>query len=120
MTRDPAEGVDAAGLIVTGAAIERVPPAYQPVVADCTTSLLTAFGAHLHGLYLYGSVATGQARPPQSDLDLLAVWAVDVSAVEVASVEATLSTRHADLVREVSIATARLAEIAAQDRDGLG
>jgi hypothetical protein len=72
VTRDPAEGVDADGYLVTGAALANIPPAYRPVIADCV-SALTAF-AQLDGLYLYGSVATGQARPPKSDLDLLALW----------------------------------------------
>lgn len=120
MTRDPAEGVNTDGVIVTGAAIERVPAAYRPVVADCTALVRDVFGDRLHGLYLYGSVATGQARRPDSDLDLMAVWASDVDPAQVASVEATLSKRHAELVREVGIATATLAEVLADDRDGLG
>ena len=79
MTRDPAEGVDADGYLVTGAALVNIPPAYRPVVDDCVAAL-TAF-PELDGLYLYGSVATGRARPPDSDLDLLALWTstVDVS-----------------------------------------
>ncbi|MBO0869475.1 MAG: nucleotidyltransferase domain-containing protein [Micromonosporaceae bacterium] len=120
MTRDPAEGVDAGGAIVTGAAIERVPAAYRPVVADCTLLVRQVLGDRLHGLYLYGSVATGQARPPGSDLDLLAVSTSTVDPAAVAPVEATLSTRHAGLVREVSLASASLAEVLAGDRDGLG
>jgi predicted nucleotidyltransferase len=120
MTRDPAEGVDAAGLIVTGAGLDRVPLAYRPVVADCTALIGDAFGRRLHGLYLYGSVATGQARTPDSDLDLLAVWAAPVDAAEVASVESALSDRHAAVVRDVSLATASLADVRADDRAGLG
>jgi hypothetical protein len=72
VTRDPDEGVDADGYLVTGASLDRVPPGYQPVIADCVAAL-TAY-PELDGLYLYGSVATGQARPPDSDLDLLALW----------------------------------------------
>lgn len=120
MTRDPGEGVGADGVIVTGAAIERVPATYRPVVADCTATMREAFDDRLDGLYLYGSVATGQAQPPDSDLDLMAVWASDVDPADVATAEATLSKRHADVVREVSLATASLAEIRADDRDGLG
>jgi uncharacterized protein len=105
VTRDPDEGVDADGLLVTGASLDRIPPAYRPVVADCVAAL-TAFGERLDGLYLYGSVATGQARPPDSDLDLLALWTSTVDPDEIGAVVATLSTRHSAVVREVGLAQA--------------
>jgi hypothetical protein len=106
VTRDPAEGVDADGYLVTGAALANVPAAYEPVIADCVAAL-TAF-PELDGLYLYGSVATGQARPPGSDLDLLAVWTSTVDA----SVAATaLSTRHSAVVREVGLAQVLLGDL---------
>lgn len=120
VTRDPAEGVGADGAIVTGAAVDRVPAAYRPVVADCTDVLSTVFGDRLHSVYLYGSVATGQARPPGSDLDVTAVWTSDVDPGEVASVAAGLSARHAALVREVSVGSSTLAQVLADDRDGFG
>jgi uncharacterized protein len=99
VTRDPAEGVDADGYVVTGVSVDNVPPAYRPVVADCVAAL-TGF-PELDGLYLYGSVATGQARPPASDLDLLALW---TSTVDTSAVVAELSTRHGAMVREVGLA----------------
>jgi hypothetical protein len=120
VTRDPAEGLSADGVIVTGAAADRVPGVYRPAVADCTGALSAAFGARLHSVYLYGSVATGQARPPQSDLDLAAVWTSEVVPGEVAGVIGELSVRHAGLVREVSLASSTLAQVLAADRGGLG
>ena len=101
MTRDPAEGVDADGYLVTGAALANIPPPYQPVIDDCVAAL-TAF-PELDGLYLYGSVATGRARPPESDLDLLVLW---TSTVDVSATVAALSARHATVVREVGLAQA--------------
>ena len=101
MTRDPAEGVDADGYLVTGAAVANIPPAYQRVIADCVAAL-TAY-PELDGLYLYGSVATGQARPPDSDLDLLALW---TSPADASATAAALSARHAAVVREVGLAEA--------------
>ncbi len=103
MTRDPAEGVDADGYLVTGASVDRIPPAYEPVIADCVAAL-TAY-PELDGLYLYGSVATGQARPPHSDLDLLALW---TSTVDVSGVVAAVSARHRAVIREVGLAEARV------------
>jgi uncharacterized protein len=112
VTRDPAEGLDADGYLVTGAAPDRIPPAYEPVIADCVAAL-TAY-PELDGLYLYGSVATGQARPPRSDLDLLALW---TSTVDVSGVVATLSARHGAVVREVGLAQATVDSLAgAADR----
>lgn len=111
MPRDPAEGVTADGLIRTGAPADRVPAAYRPVVVDCTARLVEAFGGRLHGLYLYGSVATGQARPPGSDLDLLPVWASEVDAGEVAAVAATLeSAEHGGWTTDRATGAALLAE----------
>jgi len=107
VTRDPAEGVDAAGYLVTGAGLTNVPPAYRPVIADCVAAL-TAF-PELDGLYLYGSVATGRARPPESDLDLLALW---TSTVDASATVAALSARHATVVREVGLAEASVDSLA--------
>lgn len=108
MTRDPDEGVDPTGHLVTGAARDRVPPAYEPALADCVATLTAAFGDRLDGLYLYGSVATGRARPPASDLDLLALWTAPVDS---AAVVAGLSARHRAVVREVGLAEATPAEL---------
>lgn len=120
MTRDPAEGVNADGVIVTGAAPERIPAGYRPVLTDCTNLLGKVFGDRLHSLYVYGSVATGQARPPRSDLDLMAVWSSETAADEAAAAATELSARHAALVREVALASSTLVEVLADDRDGLG
>jgi hypothetical protein len=92
---------------VTGAALVNIPPAYRPVVDDCVAAM-TAF-PELDGLYLYGSVATGRARPPDSDLDLLALW---TSTVDVSATVATLSARHAAVVREVGLAEAGVESLA--------
>jgi hypothetical protein len=110
VTRDPAEGVDADGYLVTGVAVANVPPAYRPVLADCVATL-TRFRA-LDGLYLYGSVATGQARPPDSDLDLLALWTSAVDGAAVAAAVRALSTRHGAVVREVGLAQAPVESLA--------
>jgi hypothetical protein len=114
VTRDPAEGVDADGYLVTGASLANIPAGYEPVLADCVDTLTSAFGDRLDGLYLYGSVATGQARPPGSDLDLLAVWVSTVDAAEVATVVRALSTRHSAIVREVGLSQVTLQGLAGE------
>jgi uncharacterized protein len=120
MTRDADEGLDADGVIVTGAAVGRIAAVYRPVVADCAGVLREVFGGQLHSLYIYGSVATGQARPPDSDLDLAPVWVSAVPAADVRPVAADLSARHVGVVREVSLACSTRAEVLADSREGLG
>jgi hypothetical protein len=120
VTRDPDEGVNAAGVIVTGVAAGRVPAVYAAAVSDCTAVVRTMFGDRLHSLYLCGSAATGQARPPGSDLDLLAVWSADTDAAAVTATAEELSTRHAGLVREVALGGIALVQVLADDRPGLG
>lgn len=109
MTRDPWEGVDAEGFLTTGASLDRVPAAYRPVLADCVAALTTAYGDRLDGLYLYGSVATGQARPPDSDLDLLAVTTSTVEGAD--AVVAELSDRHRATISGVGLARATVEEL---------
>jgi len=79
------------------------------VLADCVTTLTAAFGDPLDGLYLYGSIATGQARPPDSDLDLLALWSSPVGGAE--AVAAALSARHRSTVRAVGLAQSTVADL---------
>ena len=57
-------------MIVTGVRRERMPAAFEPVV-EAARSRLRKRG--VCSLYLYGSVATGAAQPPTSDVDLLTV-----------------------------------------------
>ncbi|WP_248750086.1 nucleotidyltransferase domain-containing protein [Pseudomonas sp. MWU15-20650] len=61
-------GVDAQGIVlrVGDAAIQ---PEFQPVLADACATLAQA-GLGLLGIYVYGSVARGDASPGESDLDL--------------------------------------------------
>ncbi|WP_142056985.1 nucleotidyltransferase domain-containing protein [Pseudonocardia kunmingensis] len=101
--RDPDEGVGADGTIVTGAARHRVPAAFEPVLA----AAVAALGDDVE-LYLYGSVATGRARPPASDVDLLSVGLPGPAAAELGRL---LSGRFADLCRGVEIGAAQPADL---------
>jgi hypothetical protein len=48
-------------------------PAVRALVSDLTSGVATALGDHLVGLYLYGSLVTGDFDEQISDVDLLAV-----------------------------------------------
>jgi Nucleotidyltransferase domain len=99
---DPGEGVAADGTIRTGADRDRVPAAFEPVLADAT-ALAGECGA---SLYVYGSVANGTARHGSSDVDLLSVDLPDAAAAG-----QRLSARYSGLCRGVEIAAAEAADL---------
>lgn len=81
-----------------------MPAAYEPVL----DALLDAFREPPEGassLLLYGSVATGQAQPPASDVDVVLVGASEASATALGQ---ELSWRFAGLCREVAVGAAPL------------
>jgi uncharacterized protein len=117
VVRDPRERVDDDGVIVTGADADRVPARYAETLDDAVATLSCALGDTLHSVYLYGSVATGQASAPSSDIDLVVVLEHPAPEV-VAGVAAALSDRHRHLAREVSIGSVDLATLRRRDRTG--
>ncbi|MFJ8887204.1 nucleotidyltransferase domain-containing protein [Streptomyces sp. NPDC102402] len=76
---DQKEGAEDRGLAADGSirregAVDRVQPAFVPVVEATGERLAEAFArARLHSAYLYGSIPRGTAIPGVSDLDLLVV-----------------------------------------------
>jgi uncharacterized protein len=100
---DPEEGVAADGTIRTGAHRGRVPAAFEPVLADAVAFA----GDSGASLYVYGSVATGIARPGSSDVDLLSI-----DLPEAAVLGRRLSARYADRCRCVEVAAATAADLA--------
>ncbi|MFJ6771726.1 nucleotidyltransferase domain-containing protein [Kitasatospora sp. NPDC091257] len=66
------QGLDRDGCIAREGSLDRVPPAFAPVVTAARERIAAAFGPdRLHSAYLYGSVPRGTATPGVSDLDLL-------------------------------------------------
>jgi hypothetical protein len=108
---DPLEGLDDDGRIRTGVSIDRVPVAFAPVVDDAAAGLRHVDRSAT--LLLYGSVATGRATVPTSDVDLIALG---VSAAAAASLSRELTTRFADRCRGVEIGVVRPDDLVG-DRD---
>ena len=104
--RDPVEGVDAAGFIVTGVGFDHVPAPFGPVIDAAMEAGGTNSAAW--SLYLYGSVATGMAKTPTSDVDLLTVG-MDTETAE--ALAQRLSQESADRCRSVDIAVAQAADL---------
>ncbi|HET9656599.1 MAG TPA: hypothetical protein VFP72_14675 [Kineosporiaceae bacterium] len=100
MTRDPWEGVAPDGTIVTGAARTRVPAAFEPVLAAVLEAVRPTGPC---SVYVYGSVACGQAVVGRSDLDLLTVG---LDRRVAADLGAGLSARFRGLVRGVEFSAA--------------
>lgn len=116
MARDPLEGIAADGFITTGADPANIKAPYDTIIDDATITVRDELGEDLHSLYLYGSIATGQARPPQSDVDLLAVVFSKVAAGMCAHISSALSGRYDDLVRTVWIAPTALDDVLDEDQ----
>ena len=65
--------LDPEGYIRPEADLANVQPEYQGLPDAAAGLLAGEFGSHLHSVYLYGSVARGNAVPGRSDVDLVAV-----------------------------------------------
>jgi uncharacterized protein len=109
---DPREGTTAHGMICTGATLDAIPPVYIDVLQAAVDAV-----AERAPLYVYGSVATGTAVVPTSDVDLLTVG---LAAAEAERIAAELSTRFGDRCREVSIAPATWSELESQSDEAYG
>jgi hypothetical protein len=67
-------GLDHDGFIAREGALDRVAPAFEPVVDAVRSAIAATFGpGRLHSAYLYGSIPRGTAVPGVSDLDVLVV-----------------------------------------------
>ena len=111
--RDPLEGVAADGTIVTGARRDRVPPPFEPAVDDVARRL-GGLGPDV-SVYLYGSVATGQAEVGSSDLDVVTIG---IPAGDARRLGRELSQTWRDLCRGVEIAPST--DVSRSDPDAAG
>lgn len=99
--RDPLEGRTVDGRVRTGASARRISPQYRTALSAAVGRIVAVEPAA--SVYVYGSVATGQACAPSSDIDLLTVGASGDAVAEVAS---ELTAEFAHLSRSVEIAPA--------------
>src|SRR5262245_7139838 len=105
--RDPREGMDEHGCIVTGVGADRIPEAFAPIVAASMAAVVREGGDRC-SLYLYGSVATGMARVPTSDVDLVAFG---LSPATAAAIGEELSVAFRARCRSVELATADVGDL---------
>ncbi len=115
-------GVDYQGFIATGVMASNIPVPFLKVVEDATKTLGSVIGEDLHGLHLYGSVVTGLAQVPTSDLDVLVVLhrkPTETLTSQIKTAEAALSHKYSKVVREVGVGVTFLEEIHS-DIHGIG
>lgn len=111
---DPREGIAPDGTIVTGVARSRVPGVFEPLVAAAVRELSASSRV---SVYLYGSVATGQARPGRSDVDLLTAG---LQRDDARAVGARLVESFPGLCRGVQIAVADAGDLVGESDEAYG
>lgn len=102
-------GLDSDGYIISDVALEKIDNAYFPCIRECVEKLKGLFPHLVHSVYVYGSVARGEAVAVKSDLDLLVMFNGTLSAEELAELKTltkALSRNYHSLVRDVGIAVA--------------
>ncbi|MEL4545741.1 nucleotidyltransferase domain-containing protein [Luteococcus sp. H138] len=105
--RDPQEGLDSRGFIVTGVARDRIPCDFWPIVDDVIAAVDDGVS-----VYVYGSVATGQARLGESDVDVVTLG---MDPGEATMLGRELSARYAARTRGVAIGAWTPADLADGD-----
>jgi len=106
MTLRAGHGLDSNGFIVSDVSIDKIDRVYAPCIQESVESLKSLFPLQLHSVYLYGSVARGEAVALKSDLDLMALFDGNIQLAELTKLAEALSQKYCSLVREVGIAVA--------------
>ncbi|MGP4080809.1 nucleotidyltransferase domain-containing protein [Pseudalkalibacillus sp. R45] len=102
-------GLDPNGFIVSDVSKDKIEDVYVPCIEESVESLESLFHNQLHSVYLYGSVARGEAVLNKSDLDMIAMFDTKLSSVkldELKKLAGELSQKYRSLVSDVGIATA--------------
>ncbi|MED1603561.1 nucleotidyltransferase domain-containing protein [Alkalihalophilus marmarensis] len=102
-------GLDSNGFIVSDVSKDRIDGIYVPCIHKSIQNLKSLSHQQLHSVYVYGSVARGDAIAKKSDLDLIAMFDTKLSSVKLAELKklaAGLSNNYRSVVRDVGIAVA--------------
>ena len=91
----------------------RIQPAYAATVADVISRLTRQFPALIHSIYVYGSVANGNAVPGRSDLDLTVIFRTQPDAATLQKIETVqlLAEKHHPQVSKIDFDCGVLAEV---------
>jgi uncharacterized protein len=100
-------GLDENGFIISEVSYGNILPEYKELIGACITALKSALPNLIHSIYVYGSVARGDAVREKSDLDLLVILTRKLTENERSALNkslADLSAKYGSLVREVGVA----------------
>jgi len=107
-------GVDKNGFILTKVKVSKIKKPFVKLIAEVKDELLLNFEEQIDSIYLYGSVATGEAEVKKSDLDVLVVFKKKPSIKSkklIENLSEKLSKKHKALVREVGIVLSDVKEV---------
>ena len=102
-------GLDPNGFIVSDVSKDKIDKVYVDCIRESVKRLRDLFHHQLHSVYVYGSVARGEAVVLKSDLDLIAMFNGQLSSVQLTALKGVsekLSHKYLSLVRDVGIAIA--------------
>ncbi|KMK76975.1 nucleotidyltransferase domain-containing protein [Alkalihalobacillus pseudalcaliphilus] len=100
-------GLDEHGFIVSDVSVEKIATEYEGCIRNTIKNLHLLFPTGLHSIYVYGSVARGDAVALKSDLDVLVIFHQPLDYTQIAQVKELgkeLSSIYKSLVRDVGIA----------------
>ncbi|MFA5926233.1 MAG: nucleotidyltransferase domain-containing protein [Parcubacteria group bacterium] len=115
-------GVDKNGFIKSGAGLNEIKAPFKKIVTGSRREIIGKFGGKIHSIYIYGSAATGKARPRISDLDILVAFRKKpTSEIEeqIKDLQNILSNKFRQAVRKVDIVSIFVKE-ATGDKYGWG
>ncbi len=93
--------------------LKKIAAKYRPILKDVKSELLK-YSDKIHSIYLYGSVATGQAKSPTSDLDIVVVLKLKPTTRlkdQLKQLEKSLSQKYQRTFREVGFAVTHKNEV---------
>ena len=102
-------GLDRDGYIVSDVSLDKIDVAYFPCIRESVEKLIKLFPRRLHSVYVYGSVARGEAVAVKSDLDLIVMFNGTLNSeesTEIKTLTETLSQEYRSLIRDVGMAVA--------------
>jgi predicted nucleotidyltransferase len=102
-------GLDPNGFILSEVSKDNILSKYRSVIDASIVALKAALPDVVHSVYVYGSIARGNAVRGKSDLDLVVIFKRKLTQQEqgaLTSLQESLSHEHKALVREVGIADA--------------
>jgi len=67
-------GLDSNGFIISDVSKDKIDGVYVPCIRESVENLKKLFHQQLHSVYVYGSVARGDAIAKKSDLDVIAMF----------------------------------------------